>query len=130
MRRKLIIGDMNLPARLTPPKTGKITRRSRNMPYLCIKISTSLASLGGRSPTKILPPSRGWMGIRLKTARITLMMINDGIKFINGASGEKGIIENLRTIESRLARVMLLSGPARLIMAASRRGFSRLNGSN
>ena len=57
------------------PAKGKISTKSINMPYRVNTISSSCASFLGRIPTKILPPSNGWTGIRLKMARTTLRSI-------------------------------------------------------
>jgi len=67
-----MIGEITGEISEVPPNMGKIKRKSRIVPYLVRNKSTCLASLVGRIPINIFPPSRGWMGIRLKIARITL----------------------------------------------------------
>ena len=44
-------------------------------PYWFKNLSVSSASFAGKIPTKIFPPSRGCIGIRLKTASTKFMTI-------------------------------------------------------
>lgn len=104
-----------------PPKTGKIKKKRRITPNLFKKRSTPRAFWGGRSPIRILPPSKGWIGIRLKTAKEILRRMKGEIK------GRK---LNLKIIDKSVASIKLAPGPAKEMMAESLWGFLRLYGSN
>lgn len=51
------------------PNIGRINARSKINPYWFRVLSTSKALSFGSRPIKIFPPSRGWIGIKLNTAR-------------------------------------------------------------
>ena len=74
-------------------------------------------------PKRIFCPSNGPTGIRLKTARATLVVTRGKTKMENwwGTS--------LIKKAPRIAKRILLIGPATEMMAASRLGLARLYGS-
>jgi len=75
LRKILITGLITSVAKELPPKMGKIKARIRIIPNLSKKSPKALACLLGRRPVRILVPSRGPIGIRLKIARTILNSI-------------------------------------------------------
>lgn len=110
------------------PPIGRIKRIKIIGPY-CLKISShSRASSLGKSPKRIVPPSKGGTGKRLKSASTifkVIMALKIG-KRVNKI-GDIGII--LKSKESKIPRIMFDPGPAREIKAASLLGFFKLKGS-
>lgn len=86
----------------------------------------SIASSVGRKPLRIFSPSRGKTGTRLKMAREIFIIIMSGIILAIRLPAPR----KPATIERRVARMMLLAGPASAIKAVSRLGFLKLYGSN
>jgi len=121
-----ITGDRRYKTGETPPHMGKINNIKRNMPYCFKNKSIFTASLWGSMPTSIFPPSKGCIGKRLNTARIIFRKIIGGrIALKKYKEGEIGITK-FRIIEKMVAVTRLDTGPAKDIIAASRRGFWRL----
>ncbi len=89
------------------------------VPYRSKKCSISAECSIGRELRRTLEPSRGGMGMRLKTARVRFMPMKTKKKFrYDPVSRTKR--------EARPAKRMLLSGPAREVMISSRLGWEKL----
>ena len=78
----------------------------------------------GSKPYKILEPSSGGTGRRLKIARLMFIIIKGVEKRI-----KRGEPDSLAAIERRVARMRLEAGPARAIRAESLLGCLKLKGS-
>ena len=102
-----------------PPKLGKINKNKIIVPNLLKKASASYAYFLGSIPTRIFPPSKGWIGIRLKIASETLSMTKGTATIVNGG-------KTLAIIETINAITRFDAGPAREIIAESFLGFFRL----
>lgn len=122
-KNKLITGEINCDIKEEPPKLGRIKIKRRIVPNLLKNFSTSYAYFFGKIPTKILPPSKGCIGTRLKIA-------SDTFKIINGTANREnnGLIRPIN--ETISASNKFDAGPASEIKAESRLGFLRLYGSN
>ncbi len=116
-----MIGVIRIETNDLPANKGRIKKSNRNIPYLFKKPSMSRARPGETSPINIFPPSNGWIGTRLKTARLTF-------RTIKGTRSGEAV--SLKSNEKTLARRIFEIGPATEMRAASLRGFSRLYGSN
>ena len=102
-----------------PPKLGKINKNKIIVPNLLKKVSTSYAYFLGNIPTKIFPPSKGWIGIRLKIANETLSITNGTATIVKAG-------KTLAMIDTINAIIKFDAGPAREIIAESFLGFFRL----
>ena len=102
-----------------PPNEGKINKIKIIVPNLFKKDSVWYAYCFGSIPTNILPPSKGWIGIRLKIASETF-------KITNGTAIMAKIGINLAIIERVKARIKFEAGPAKEIIAESLLGFFKL----
>src|SRR3990167_2674699 len=108
-----------------------IKRIKKIIPYL-LNPSHSRDFPRGSKPLTIANPSRGWIGIRLKSPRMTFMEIK-GTKRIDPIIKKLERLKkmnNLSTIDSVTASNKFDAGPAKEIRAPSFRGFFRLKGSN
>ena len=75
LRRKFIIGPVMMAAKDLPPKEGNIRTKISIIPNRSKKLLNARAFSSGRIPVSIFPPSRGLIGMRLKTARTILNWI-------------------------------------------------------
>jgi len=103
------------------PVTGRMRRRRIKVPYLALKSCHSNERSRGSKPATILAPSNGWTGTRLKIAKPTLRAMTGKkmeIRFVPG--------NNLMMRLMMKARIRLLAGPAREMIAPSVVGFFRL----
>lgn len=91
-------------------------------PYCDRMAFHSSARSRGKKPIKIFPPSKGWMGMRLKIARMRFKRMME-VKIAQIRS-EGGRMRRMR--EKRMATRMFDAGPARPMRAASFRGFLKL----
>lgn len=119
---KLIAGEIRVEMGEVPPAIGRRSRMRIRVPYWRMRLSYSTASSVGRKPLRIFSPSRGNTGTRLKIAREIFIIIMRGIMLAMRLSRAR----KLASIESMIARIMLLAGPARAIRAVSRLGLRRL----
>jgi len=78
-------------------------------PYFCMSSRQRMDVFMGSKPRKILEPSRGAIGRRLKIAKITLSCMKFEIKSVGSA--ERDV--NFKIMERIKARIKLLTGPAK-----------------
>ncbi len=115
-----------------PPASGrrrmiKKINPYRSSSYHCFAYSRE------RNPPTILNPSRGWIGIRLKTQSKTFIeiIVTRNAEMIGMPINETSKRRSKRRrMDAAIARRMFESGPAREIIAASFLEFRRLKGSN
>lgn len=134
-----ITGDIRLDIGAVLPSIGNTSRIRKNIPYRSSSYHCCACSSGNMPPT-ILNPSKGWIGIRLNTARTTFKVMSEWSMFntkkssmpINGISATLSRIPSntCSRIALTVANRMLETGPATEISAASRLGLRRLYGSN
>jgi hypothetical protein len=123
---KVIIGEIKRFKGDIPPNIGKIRRIKIISPYLCMKLSASMASRSGSRPINIFPPSSGCSGIRLKTARVMLIVTVYSRRKVMNEMGKKGLLIMRKIIDNITARIIFDNGPERAINAPSFFGFFRL----
>lgn len=115
----LIIGKIIVFIKGSFPKMGKISPIKIRNPNLFKKMSTLWASLEGRSPTKIFPPSKGWIGIRLNIAKEILRRMKIGRIPKRKENKENGEEISLKMTERIMAKTKFAAGPANDIKAES-----------
>jgi len=91
-------------------------------PYFCMSSRQRMDVFMGSKPRKILEPSRGAIGRRLKIAKITLSCMKFEIKSVGSA--ERDV--NFKIMERIKARIKLLTGPAKDTKISSLLGFLKL----
>lgn len=106
------------------PKRGNTKIRSMMYPNDA-RVSHCLAAFSGKNPSTTANPSNGWMGMRLKTARETLMTMTDWRMSVT----TYGMGRNRNRREQMTDKRMFAVAPASDINAASLRGLRKLNGS-
>jgi len=84
------MGEMIAVKMDSPPKVGKIRKKRIMIPNLSRKNSTLRAFFSGSKPTRILPPSRGLTGTKLKIAKETFKTTSGLISSAIMKAGEKG----------------------------------------
>src|SRR3989344_4262411 len=121
LKKAFKTGEMRYEIGEVPPK-GRISNTRKIMPYCERMAFHSSARSRGKKPMRILPPSKGWIGTRLKIARTRFKRMTEVM--IAQTRSEGGRTRRMR--EKRMATVMFEAGPARPMRAASFRGFFKL----
>ena len=112
LRIELIMGEIIIEARELPLKRGKTARINKMFWFLAVKNSHLKAFCLDIKLVIILEPSRGGIGRRLKTAKLTLKIIK-GINI--GLATGRSFNNKLNIV----AKIRLLAGPAKAIREES-----------